>query len=85
MRSIGCALDSTTFNLCLSLFPWAIFRKSKGTVRLHTLLDLRGHLPSVVIITHGKVHDVNILDDLLLEPGAIYVMGRATSVSQSTL
>lgn len=70
------ALDSTTIDLCLSLFPWATFRKSKGAVKLHTLLDLRGNLPSVVIITQGKVHDVNILDDLLFEPGAIYVMDR---------
>lgn len=70
-------LDSTTINLCLSLFPWAEFRKHKGAVKLHTLLDLRGNIPSVVIVTAGKVHDVNILDDLILEPGAIYVMDRA--------
>lgn len=71
------ALDSTTIDLCLSLFPWAKFRKRKGAVKMHTLLDLRGSIPSVVIITHGKVHDVNILDDLIMEPGAFYVMDRA--------
>jgi len=70
------ALDSTTIDLCLSLFPWAKFRKKKGAVKLHTLLDLRGNIPTLVIITHGKVHDVNILDDLIMEPGAIYVMDR---------
>jgi transposase len=62
--------------MCLSLFPWAKFRKKKGAVKLHTLLDLRGNIPTLVIITHGKVHDVNILDDLIMEPGAIYVMDR---------
>ena len=71
------ALDSTTIDLCLSLFPWAKFRKRKGAVKMHTLLDLRGSIPSVVIITHGKVHDVNILDDIIIEPGAFYVMDRA--------
>jgi len=71
------ALDSTTIDLCLSLFPWAKFRKRKGAVKVHTLLDLRGSIPSVVIITHGKVHDVNILDDLIMEPGAFYIMDRA--------
>jgi hypothetical protein len=71
------ALDSTTIDLCLSLFPWAMFRKRKGAVKMHTLLDLRGSIPSIVIITHGKVHDVNILDDLIMEPGAFYVMDRA--------
>jgi hypothetical protein len=70
------ALDSTTIDLCLSLFPWARFRKRKGAVKLHTLLDLRGNIPTLVIITHGKVHDVNILDELPLQPGAIYVMDR---------
>ena len=71
------ALDSSTIDLCLSLFPWAKFRKHKGAVKLHTLLDLRGSIPSLVIVTHGKVHDVNILDDLVIEPGAIYLMDRA--------
>jgi len=70
------ALDSTTIDLCLALFPWAKFRKRKGAVKMHTLLDLRGSIPSVIFITHGKVHDVNILDRLAVEPGAIYVMDR---------
>ena len=70
------ALDSTTIDLCLALFPWAKFRKRKGAVKLHTLLDLRGNLPTTVIVTTGKVHDVNILDELLFEPGAIYIMDR---------
>jgi hypothetical protein len=70
------ALDSTTIDLCLTLFPWAEFRKRKGAVKLHALLDLHGNIPSVVIITTGKVHDVNILDQLLIEPGAIYIMDR---------
>jgi hypothetical protein len=70
------ALDATTIDLCLSLFPWAKFRAKKGAVKLHTLLDLRGSIPSLVIITHGKVHDVNILDDLVIEAGAIYIMDR---------
>jgi hypothetical protein len=70
------ALDSTTIDLCLSLFPWAKFRKHKGAVKLHTLLDLRGSIPSIVIITHGKVHDVTILDQLTFEPGAFYIVDR---------
>jgi IS4 transposase len=70
------ALDSTTIDLCLALFPWAEFRKRKGAVKLHTLLDLHGNIPSVVIITTGKVHDVNILDQLIIELGAIYIMDR---------
>jgi IS4 transposase len=69
-------LDSTTINLCLALFPWAEFRKRKGAVKLHTLLDLHGNIPSVVIVTTGKVHDVNILDQVIIEPGAIYIMDR---------
>ena len=71
------ALDSTTIDLCLSLFPWARFRKTKGGVKMHTLLDLRGNIPSFVDITDAKVHDVNILDALIPEPGAIYVMDKA--------
>ena len=71
------ALDSTTIDLCLSLFPWARFRKTKGAVKMHTLLDLRGNIPSFVDITDGKVHDVNILDALIPEPGAIDVMDKA--------
>jgi hypothetical protein len=70
------ALDSTTIDLCLSLFPWAKFRAHKGAVKLHTLLDLRGSIPSLIIITHGKVHDVNILDQLTFEPGAFYIIDR---------
>lgn len=70
------ALDATTIDLCLALFPWAKFRKHKGAVKLHTLLDLRGNIPTVVIITHGKVHEVNILDQLSFEAGAFYVMDR---------
>jgi len=70
------ALDSTTIDLCLSLFPWAKFRKRKGAIKLHTLLDLRGNIPTCVIITTGKVHDVNILDELVPEPGSFYIMDR---------
>jgi len=70
------ALDSTTIDLCLSLFPWAHFRKNKGAVKMHTLLDVRGSIPTLVNITHGKVHDVNILHTLPLEAGSIYVMDR---------
>jgi len=70
------ALDSTTIDLCLSLFPWAHFRRQKGAIKLHTLLDLRGNLPSYIQITDGKVHDVNILDDLIPEPGSYYIIDR---------
>lgn len=70
------ALDSTTIDLCLALFPWAKFRKRKGAVKLHTLLDLHGSIPTVIWITTGKVHDVNILDELPIEAGSIYVMDR---------
>ena len=62
------ALDSTTIDLCLSLFPWARFRKTKGAVKMHTLLDLRGNIPVFIKVTHAKVHDVNILDELIAEP-----------------
>jgi IS4 transposase len=71
------ALDSSTIDLCLSLFPWAQFRKTKAAVKLHTLLDLRGDIPTFIWITDGKVHDVNVLDHLIPEPGSIYVMDRA--------
>ena len=71
------ALDSSTIDLCLSIFPWARFRKTKAAVKLHTLLDLRGDIPTFVWITDGKVHDVNVLDHLVPEPGAIYIMDRA--------
>ena len=64
-------------DLCLSVFPWARFRKTKGAVKLHTLLDLRGDIPTFIWITDGKVHDVNVLGHLIPEPGAIYVMDRA--------
>jgi hypothetical protein len=70
------ALDSTTIDLCLSLFPWAPFRETKAAVKLHTLLDLRGAIPSFIHISDGKLHDVNVLDLLVLEPGAFYVMER---------
>lgn len=70
------ALDATIIDLCLSVFPWAYFRKTKGAIKLHTLLDLRGNIPSFVAITHAKVHEVNILDELVPEPGAIYIMDR---------
>jgi hypothetical protein len=70
------ALDATTIDLCLALFPWAHFRKNKGAVKLHTLLDLRGNIPSFIEITSGKVHDVNILDDLIPEPGSFYIVDR---------
>lgn len=71
------ALDSSTIDLCLSLFPWAVFRKTKSAIKLHTLLDLRGNIPTFLKITDGKHHDVNVLDDLMPEPGAYYVMDRA--------
>ena len=71
------ALDSSTIDLCLSLFPWARFRKTKAAVKLHTLLDLRGSIPVFIWITDGKIHDVNVLDHLIPEPGAIYIMDRA--------
>jgi hypothetical protein len=70
------ALDSTTIDLCLSLFPWAGFRKTKAAVKLHTLLDLRGGIPSFIHISDGRLHDVNVLDVLITEPGAFYVMDR---------
>lgn len=70
------ALDSTTIDLCLSLFPWAKFRRHKGAVKLHTLIDLRGNIPCFIHVSHGKIHDVTILDRLPVEPGAFYVMDR---------
>jgi len=76
LASAAYALDSTTIDLCLSLFPWAKFRKTKAAVKLHTLLALQGNFPTLIIITPGKVHDVNILDDLVFDPGAFYVMDR---------
>jgi len=76
LRQAAYALDSTTIDLCLSLFPWAKFRRRKAAIKLHTLLALRGNFPTVVILTTGKVHDVNILDQLSFEPGAFYIMDR---------
>jgi len=70
------ALDATTIDLCLTLFPWAPFRSTKAAIKLHTLIDLRGNIPSFIHISDGKLHDVNVLDELLPEPGAIYVMDR---------
>ena len=70
------ALDSTTIDLCLALFPWARFRKNKGAIKLHTLLDLRGNIPSFIDITDGKVHDVNVWDILISEAGSFYIMDR---------
>ena len=70
------ALDSTTIDLCLSLFPWALFRTTKSAVKMHTLLDLRGNIPTFIHISDGKMGDVNVLDILVIEPGAIYVMDR---------
>lgn len=70
------ALDSTTIDLCLSLFPWALFRTTKAAVKLHTLLDLRGCIPSFIHVSDGKLHDVNVLDLLMPEPAAIYIMDR---------
>jgi hypothetical protein len=70
------ALDATIIDLCLSLFPWARYRKTTGAIKLHTLLDLKGNIPSFIAITKGKVHEVNILDELIPEAGAIYIMDR---------
>ena len=70
------ALDATTIDLCLSVFPWASFRQTKAAIKLHTLLDLRGNIPTFISITDGKVHDVNVLDVLPIEPGAFYIMDR---------
>jgi len=76
MENTVYALDATTIDLCLSLFPWAYFRKNKGAIRLHTLLDLRGSIPSFIEITDGKIHEVNILDTLIPEAGSFYIMDR---------
>jgi hypothetical protein len=70
------ALDATTIDLCLSVFPWAPFRSTKAAIKLHTLLDLRGNIPSFIHISDGKWHEVNLLDELIVEPGAFYVMDR---------
>ena len=76
LKNTAYAFDSTTIDLCLSVFPWAKFRKTKAAVKLHTLLDLRGNIPVVISITNGKVSDVNALDDLIFEAGAIYIFDR---------
>ena len=76
LENTAYALDSTTIDLCLSLFPWALFRTTKSAVKMHTLLDLRGNIPSFIHISDGKLGDVNVLDIMMLEPGAIYVMDR---------
>ena len=76
LKAAAFALDSTTIDLCLSLFPWAKFRRTKAAIKLHTLLALRGNYPTVVIVTTGRVHDVNILDQLDFEPGSFYVFDR---------
>jgi hypothetical protein len=70
------ALDASTIDLCLSVFPWAPFRSTKAALKLHTLLDLRGNIPTFLHISDGKLHDVNVLDLLVPEPGAFYVMDR---------
>ena len=70
------ALDSTTIDLCLSVFPWARFRRTKAAIKLHTLLDLRGPIPTFVYISDGKLHDVNVLNEVPIEPGSFYVMDR---------
>jgi Domain of unknown function (DUF4372)/Transposase DDE domain len=71
------ALDATTIDLCLTLFPWAPFRRRKAAVKLHTLLDLRGNIPTFIRVSSGKLHEVNVLDELAFEPGAFYVMDKA--------
>lgn len=76
LKNAAYALDSTTIDLCLALFPWARFRRRKGAVKLHTLIDLRGSIPCFIRITHGKTADVNVLDHLPIEPGAFYMMDR---------
>jgi hypothetical protein len=76
LENTAYALDATTIDLCLSLFPWALFYGTKSAVKMHTLLDLRGNIPSFIHISDGKLGDVNVLDILVLEPGAIYVMDR---------
>lgn len=71
------ALDSTMIDLCLAVFPWAHFREEKAAVKMHTLLDLRGPIPSFIEVSDGKRHDVHLLDDIVFEPGAFYIMDRA--------
>ena len=71
------ALDSSTIDLCLSIFSWAKYKRNKGAIKLHTLLDLRGNIPSFIEITDGKTHDINILDNIVIEIGAFYIMDKA--------
>ena len=77
IKQTAYAFDSTTIDLCLSLFPWARFRKRKGAIKLHTLMDLRGNIPCFIYVSDGRTHDVNVLDQLPIEPGSFYVMDRA--------
>ena len=81
LENMAYALDSTTIDLCLSAFPWAPFRATKAAVKMHTLLDLRGDIPTFIHISDGKLHDVNVLDVLAPEGGAIYVMDRGVALS----
>ena len=76
LQQTAYALDSTTIDLCLSIFPWARFRRRKGAVKVHTLMDLRGSIPCFIQVTAGNIHDLNILDELLFEPGSFYIMDR---------
>lgn len=76
LKHAAYALDATIIDLCLSLFPWAKFRRAKGAIKIHLLLDLRGSIPAIIIVTHGKIHEVNILDQLIFEAGAFYIMDR---------
>jgi len=76
LDNLAYAVDSTTISLCLAVFPWARYKRSLGAIKLHTVLDLRGSIPSFIDITDGTVHDVNFLDHLLIEPGAFYVLDR---------
>lgn len=77
LKHVAYALDATTIDLCLSLFPWAPFRRRKAAIKLHTLLDLRGSIPTFIRVSSGKMHEVNVLDELWIEPGAFYVMDKA--------
>jgi len=79
------AFDATTIDLCLSVFPWAPFRTTKAAIKLHTLLDLRGAIPTVIHITDGKTHEVTVLDDLVIEPGAFYLLDRGFARRQAAM
>jgi hypothetical protein len=84
LKDSGYALDTTTIDLCLSVFPWAPFQATKAAVKLHTLLDLHGNIPTFIHISDGKMHEVNILDQLVPEPGAFYIMDPGSSTANST-